>query len=149
MAKDSSFSESISKTIQKQKKQIDANLCNLVRELMHSIIDYTPVGKQWYGNRYNATPGELVNNWQPAINSVNSNLQQRAGPNKTGAHRRVDGVVKNGTFTKDAFVTFTNATPYAFRAEYAGWPAPEWSGATGPYRMVGKGIADILSKYGK
>lgn len=144
-----SFSDKLKAITAKQKKEIDSNICLFSRQLFHSIIEYTPVGKEWYGKFHNDKPGWLVNNWQPAINSIDLSLQQRAGKNKTGAHKRIDTVVINGSFLRDGYVTLTNNVPYAFRAEYAGWPAPEWSGSTGPYGMVRKSVIDIMSKYGK
>ena len=39
--------------------------------------------------------------------------------NKEGAHRRIDGVIQRGIFTKDNFVSFSNSTDYAC-AEYGG-----------------------------
>lgn len=144
-----SFSDKLKAITAKQKKEIDSNICLFSRQLFHSIIEYTPVGQEWYGKFHNDKPGWLVNNWQPAINSVDTSLQQRAGKNKTGAHKRVDTVVINGSFLRDGYVTLTNNVHYAFRAEYAGWPAPEWSGKVGPYGMVRKSVIDIMSKYGK
>lgn len=144
-----SFSDKLKAITSKQKKEIDAKICLFSRELFHSIIEYTPVGKEWYGNFHNEKPGWLVNNWQPAVNSTNTSLQQRSGPNKTGAHRRIDGAITNGSFIKDGYVTLTNNVPYAFRAEYAGWPAPQWTGSTGPYGMVRKSVVDVISKYGR
>lgn len=144
-----SFSDKLKAITAKQKKEIDSNICLFSRQLFHSIIEYTPVGQEWYGKFHNDKPGWLVNNWQPAVNSINLSLQQRAGKNKTGAHKRIDTVVINGSFLRDGYVTLTNNVHYAFRAEYAGWPAPEWSGKVGPYGMVRKSIIDIMSKYGK
>ena len=144
-----SFSDKLKAITSKQKKEIDAKICLFSRELFHSIIEYTPVGKEWYGNFHNEKPGWLVNNWQPAVNSTDISLQQRSGPNKTGAHRRIDGAITNGSFLKDGYVTLTNSVPYAFRAEYAGWPAPQWTGSTGPYGMVRKSVVDVISKYGR
>lgn len=144
-----SFSDKLKAITAKQKKEIDSNICLFSRQLFHSIIEYTPVGQEWYGKFHNDKPGWLVNNWQPAVNSIDLSLQQRAGKNKTGAHKRVDTVVINGSFLRDGYVTLTNNVHYAFRAEYAGWPAPEWSGKVGPYGMVRKSVIDIMSKYGK
>lgn len=144
-----SFSDKLKAITAKQKKEIDSNICLFSRQLFHSIIEYTPVGQEWYGKFHNDKPGWLVNNWQPAVNSIDLSLQQRAGKNKTGAHKRIDTVVINGSFLRDGYVTLTNNVHYAFRAEYAGWPAPEWSGKVGPYGMVRKSVIDIMSKYGK
>ena len=147
MAARKSFADQVAKVIAKQKKEIDEACCRVVRELMHSIIDYTPVGKEWYGNFHNASPGTLVNNWQPTINSISLQYQQRRGPNKTGAHKRIDTTVVNGSFLKDGYVSFSNSTPHAYLAEVTGWPAPRWSGTVGPYEMMWKSILDILTKY--
>lgn len=144
-----SFSDKLKAITSKQKKEIDAKICLFSRELFHSIIEYTPVASEYVSSRYGSTPGWLVNNWQPAVNSTNTSLQQRSGPNKTGAHRRIDGAITNGSFLKDGYVTLTNSVPYAFRAEYAGWPAPQWTGSTGPYGMVRKSVVDVISKYGR
>lgn len=144
-----SFSDKLKAITAKQKKEIDSNICLFSRQLFHSIIEYTPVASEFWSSRYGTKPGWLVNNWQPSVNSVDLSLQQRVGPNKTGAHKRVDTIVVNGSFLRDGYVTFTNNVPYAFRAEYAGWPAPEWSGRVGPYGMIRKSVVDIMSKYGK
>lgn len=143
-----SFSEKLKQIAKKQLKEVDAITCNISRDLFHTIVDKTPVGLPEYpGGKYNPSPGELVNNWQSAVNSINTNKQQRPGPNKTGAHKRIDTTIVNGSFVKDGFVSFTNSTSYVNLAENIGWPEPTWTGKTGPYMMVKNSIADILSKY--
>ena len=147
-----SFSDKLRKIANKQLKEVDQSVCKIARDFCHSVVELTPVGKSEYESRGGRTweniPGELVNNWQPAVNSINTSLQQRPGPSKTGAHKRIDTTIVNGTFKQDAYISFTNATPYVNLAEKIGWPEPRWSGKTGPYAMVSRSIAEILSKYG-
>lgn len=149
MASRKSFTEQMAKAIEKQKKVIDETCCQISRELFKLVVEYTPVGKDNYWGIYypNAKPGTLVNNWQPAVNSINLSTQQRAGPDKSGAIRRIDGLIKNGSFIADGYVSLSNSTPYAYMAEYIGWPKPKWRGVTGPYAMVRKALTDTTSKY--
>ena len=145
------FSEKLAQIAKKQMKEVDSAICKMSRELFHQIVNLTPVGKNEYisagGKVWYNTPGELVNNWQPAVMSVDTNLQQRPGPNKTGAHKRIDTVIVNGSFLTDGYVSFANSTPYVMNAENIGWPEPRWTGRTGPYLMVKTSIAEIISKY--
>ena len=86
-----SFSDKIKKSIKNTKNQIDWGITNLSHDLFHLIVDKTPVGRELDGDD---SPGMLVNNWQPAIGRIELKLQQRPGPNKQGAHRRIDGVIQ-------------------------------------------------------
>lgn len=138
-----SFSDKIKKSIKNTKNQIDWGITNLSHDLFHLIVDKTPVGRELDGDD---SPGMLVNNWQPAIGRIELKLQQRPGPNKQGAHRRIDGVVQRGNFMKDNFVTFSNSTEYAWRAEYGGWEEPRWNGSP-PYYMIRDSLIEISSKY--
>lgn len=143
-----SFSEKLKKIAKKQLKEVDASCCQIARDTFHLIVDKTPVGLPEYPNgKYNPKPGELVNNWQSAVNTISMALQQRPGPSKTGAHKRIDTTIINGSFMKDGFVSFTNSTSYVNLAENIGWPAPMWTGKTGPYMMIKNSVADIISKY--
>lgn len=143
-----SFSDKIRKIANKQLKEVDQSVCKIARDFCRSVVELTPVGLSEYPGGLINVPGELVNNWQPAVNSINTSLQQRPGPSKTGAHKRIDTIIVNGTFKQDGYISFTNATPYVNLAEKIGWPEPRWSGKTGPYAMVSRSIAEILSKYG-
>lgn len=143
-----SFADKLRKIANKQLKEVDQNVCKIARDFCHSVVELTPVGLSEYPGGLINVPGELVNNWQPAVNSINTSLQQRPGPSKTGAHKRIDTIIVNGTFKQDGYISFTNATPYVNLAEKIGWPEPRWSGKTGPYAMVSRSIAEILSKYG-
>ena len=143
-----SFSDKLRKIANKQLKEVDQSVCKIARDFCHSVVALTPVGLSEYPGGLINVPGELVNNWQPAVNSINTSLQQRPGPSQTGAHKRIDTIIVNGTFKQDGYISFTNATPYVNLAEKIGWPEPRWSGKTGPYAMVSRSIAEILSKYG-
>ena len=147
-----SFSQQLRKIAKKQMSEVDGNICNIARDLFHSIADLTPVGKTEYvtagGKVWHNIPGELVNNWQPAVNYIKTKLQAVPGPKREGIHKRIDTTIINGSFKKDGFVSFTNITPYVNLAENVGWLPPRWSGRTGPYGMVKNSIAMILSKYG-
>lgn len=146
-----SFSDKLKQITQKQLKEVDETICDISRDLFKTIVDKTPVGKSEYvtasGKVWFNIPGELVNNWQSAVNSILLKIQSRPGPEKTGAIKRIDRTIVNGSFKKDGFVSLTNSTPYANMAENIGWPAPRWSGRTGPYFMVKNSIAEILAKY--
>ncbi len=143
-----SFSEKLKKIAQKQLKEVDSSCCQIARDTFHLVVDNTPVGLPEYPNgKINPSPGELVNNWQSGVNSIVLSKQQRPGPSKTGAHKRIDTTIVNGSFMKDGFVSLTNSTSYANLAENIGWPKPKWSGVTGPYHMIKNSVVEILSKY--
>lgn len=138
-----SFSEKIAKSIKNTKNKVDWQTVNLAHDLFHLIVDKTPVGREIDGDD---SPGQLVNNWQPAVSGITIKVQQRPGPNKEGAHRRIDGVIQRGIFTKDNFVSFSNSTEYTWRAEYGGWEEPRWRGSP-PYYMIRDSLIEISSKY--
>lgn len=137
-----SFLDSISKFTEKAKNQIDWNATRIARDTFHATIEYTPVGDK----AVDPHPGLLVNNWNPAVYSYDFGQQQRPGPNKTGAHRRVDAIIQRGIFNTDTFVTLCNSTEYAWMVEYGGWPEPRWRN-TPPYGMMRKAISEIVNKY--
>lgn len=143
-----SFTDSISKSVEKTKKQIDWTMTKIAKDLFVSIVNYTPVGNP----DVDPHPGLLVNRWQVGLNSVNTNVQQRPSPTKSGPLRRIDGQVQRGIFLKDGYISFTNSSEYAWRAEWGGWNSGatagegRWTG-TEPYHMVEKSLIDIASKY--
>lgn len=142
------FASSISKFVEKAINQIDWNATKIARDLFHATVEYTPVGDK----SIDPHPGLLVNNWNPAVYSYDFGRQQRPGPSKTGAHRRIDAIIQRGIFRKDTFVTLCNSTEYAWRAEYGGWNFGQTAGegrwlGTPPYRMVSKAISEIANKY--
>ena len=91
-----SFSDKLKQITQKQLKEVDETICDISRDLFKTIVDKTPVGKSEYvtasGKVWFNIPGELVNNWQSAVNSILLKIQSRPGPEKTGAIKRIDRI---------------------------------------------------------
>lgn len=143
-----SFTESIAKSTARTKKDIDYTITSIAKELFKCIVNYTPVGNP----EVDPHPGQLVNSWQVGLNSINTNVQQRPSPTKTGPLRRIDGQVQRGIFLKDGYISFTNSSEYAWRAEWGGWNSGvtagegRWTG-TEPYHMVERAFIDVASKY--
>lgn len=144
-------SDVVSKWVKATRKSVDAKCVRIIRELFTLVIERTPVSEPKWGHS-----GRLVGNWQTTLNGFNYSLQNQYSPNRSGPLRRMQAVVKLGTFVNgDAFITLCNGTHYAYRAEALGWPLDGvnhegwyWSGRVGPYRMVGLSILDITKKYG-
>lgn len=135
------FSAQVELSKKLTEERIDFAVTKIARELFNTIIEKTPVGES-------PTRGTLVNNWQAAVNSFDESLSSRPAPSRSGPSRRMELIITKGNFlAKDAFVTLTNATDYAWRAEFGGWTPPQWRG-TPPYGMVRLSLAEIASKYG-
>lgn len=133
------FADSIRTHNLKVKQQVSNKVLAIATELFTEIVNGTPVDKgvlknNWYGgtgNVYNASYNE-----HSASAGGMSSLTQIA------ALRAYTGFVG-----KDGSISLSNSTPYGFRAEYAGWPAPDWTGRVGPYAMIAKAFIKVAPKY--
>jgi hypothetical protein len=141
------FSDVVGKFCQDTPKRIDMACVKITRLLFKTVIEYTPVSD---GTGHE---GRLVGNWQTMINGYNHLQQARYSPTRSGPLRRMQSTVNLGTFLRDdAYVTMTNSTDYAYRAEYLGWREYPYAGKKGldgmgsPYRMVARGMLDITTK---
>ncbi len=138
------FLDSIRINVMKMKAQINTSVLEVATDLFKHTITYSPVLK-----------GVLINNWYTATNGATNMSFVEASRSKTGSDSlaRVAALVASREFAgKDGQISLSNSTPYAYRAEYVGWPAddPEsknWSGKIGPYAMVRKALVVTSTKY--
>lgn len=139
------FIASLTSNIQNLKAEVNRKVYNISIELFLRIVERTPspsnkghqarglLANQWYvssGNNFSSSLGSSISN--TGSDSVSRINAMRGG-------RVFDG--KNGT------VTLANNVPYAYRAEMLGWPAPDWTGTVGPYRMVALSLQEIGAKH--
>lgn len=139
------FADSIRINVMKMKAEINRGVLEIATDLFKNTVTYSPVLK-----------GVLVNNWYTAEGAGSVNLTfVDANRSKVGTDSlaRVAALVASRQFAgQDGEVSFTNSTPYAYRAEYIGWPEddPEsknWTGKVGPYAMVRKALVTTSTKY--
>lgn len=131
------FGDSVNLNCQKILERIDKKCYSIAWNLFTTIVHATPVLK-----------GELINNWFPlAGNSFSSEITSSLSLSGSGSLTRINALVNSKQFYgKDGVMTMTNNLSYAANAEYLGWPAPQWSGKVGPYRMVGMSLAKIAAE---
>lgn len=137
------FASGVGKSAAKMQKQVNDAVNNRATELFKTIISKTPIG-------LSDTKGQLINNWYVGYGKGKYNRSKGAAPNTSGmnSYNQVATIAKSYEFLgKDGEISFANSVNYAFRAEYAGWPAPKWSGKIGPYAMVRNSLTEIASKY--
>jgi hypothetical protein len=128
-------------------QQVNTKVYKIAWELFTSVIDFTPSPT----NPGPYAKGLLVNAWFPAEKGASPARSSNISPNGSDSRSRVNAMAANGTefLEKDGKITLTNNTPYAYRAEYLGWPEsdnPMWKNR-GPYRMVARSLQKIAAKY--
>jgi len=134
------FGASIKAFGDKTKREVNDKIVEIAMELFTEIVKETPVDK-----------GVLINNWYTGTgsqynNSYNENMTDRSGMASYGQIATLRSY--KGFLGTDSTVSMSNSTPYAFRAEYAGWPqADGWSGRVGPYAMIAKAFIQVVPKY--
>lgn len=142
------FADSVKLSAEKMQTQLNAKVIEIATDLFSTTVGKTPVGSS-------PTKGELIDNWYVGLgvgnyNKTNTLSRDTSG---TGSYARATSLSGATEFSgKDGEVSFTNTTPYGYRAEYFGWnfSAPEgrWRG-TSPYRMMANSLSAIVAKYGK
>jgi hypothetical protein len=125
------FASSIKAFNKKVTQEVSDSVVEIANELFTEIVKETPVDK-----------GVLINNWyvgkgrgvyNGAYDANSANPDGMSSLNQISSLRGYTGFLG-----RDGAVSLSNSTPYGFRAEYAGWPKPEWTGRIGPYAMIAK-----------
>jgi hypothetical protein len=133
------FADSIRASRDKVKRQVNDKIVNIATELFTEVVHGTPVDK-----------GVLINNWYADTGSAYNSSYNENSASKDGMSSLTQ-IASLKTYTGfvggDSSVSLSNSTPYGFRAEYAGWPTPEWTGRVGPYAMIGKAFIKVVPKY--
>jgi hypothetical protein len=142
------FAKSVATNIAKLKARVNAQCYQLARELFTSIVVLSPSP----GNPGPFADGLFANQWYPSdgpeFSSEVGTSEAQAGDESL---LRIATILDpdNGKqfFEKDGAVTMTNNLPYSSLVETWGWPFPQWTGRSGPYRMVALSIQAIAAKY--
>jgi hypothetical protein len=133
------FAASILAFNKKVERQISNKIIAIACELFTEVVTGSPVDK-----------GVLINNWYAGTGKVRNGSYSETMTNKQGmASLNQIASLKSytGFIGRDGAVSISNSTPYGFRAEYAGWPQPVWSGKVGPYAMIAKAFIKVVPKY--
>jgi len=133
------FADSIKAFQKKATGEVNAKVNDIAMELFNEVVKGTPVDK-----------GVLINNWYVGSGKVynTSYSENSASKDGMGSLTRIAALKLDTSFLrKDGAVSLTNSTPYGFRAEYAGWPYPQWTGRVGPYAMIAKAFITVVPKY--
>lgn len=131
------FADSVRANSQKILTHVNKKCYSITWQLFTSVVYLTPVLK-----------GELINSWYPKIgagfSSEKSSSYSKSG---SGSLSRINSIMGGNVFHgKDGVITMANNENYAYRAEMLGWPAPEWSGKVGPYRMVALSLRKVAAE---
>lgn len=133
-----SFAESVQANCKRVLEEVDRKCYSITWQLFTTIVHKTPV-----------LTGALTNNWFPAVGANNYSAETTTTLSKSGSGSlsRINSLSgKKLFYGRDNVVTLTNNLSYAFRAEYEGWPAPQWSGKVGPYAMVRTSLLKVASE---
>ncbi len=139
------FGDGVKASAERMQKQVNAATLARASELFTTIIGNTPIG-------ISDTKGQLINNWHVGFGKGKYNRNITSSYKTSGINSRNEVSKLKGSVEflgKDGEVSFTNSVSYAFRAEYAGWPEPKWTGRVMPYGMVRNSLAAIAAKYKK
>ncbi len=134
-----SFAASIRAFNKKVKLEVGMKVIEIATNLFTEVVNGTPVES-----------GILINNWYVGFGKTYNTGYNALSKSSVGMASRTQ-IASLRTFTgfvgRDGSVSLTNSTPYGFRAEYAGWPTPTWSGRVGPYAMIAKAFIKVVPKY--
>lgn len=140
------FSDSVRKTSEKMKNQINNTATEIAKDLFETAVFLTPVSDPNQKKR-----GELKNNWHIGIGIGVRQKSYSTIFNILGTEsiQQISTIKNSKEFLgKDGEVSITNIVNYGFRAEYAGWPAPRWKNSH-PYAMMRNSLTLVSSKYKK
>lgn len=132
-----SFTDAINLGIEKVMRAVDKKCYSITFDWFTAVVRNTPVLK-----------GHLINSWYPQVGRGFSN-EVETSYSKTGSASlsRINALANSGTFyKKNGAMTMTNNLDYSRRAEYDGWPTPQWSGKVGPYAMVRLSLLNVAMK---
>lgn len=133
------FADSIKAFNAKVKKEVSDQVLSIATELFTEVVEGTPVDK-----------GVLINNWYAGTGTAYNGSYNPNGTSSDGmASLTQIASLKHyiGFLGRDGAVNVTNSTPYGFRAEYVGWPTPQWTGRVGPYAMIANAFIKVVPKY--
>ena len=142
------FGAGVGKSAEKMKQQVNKRIVEISIDLFSTITRNTPIGTS-------VTKGQLINNWHVGVGIGKYNRTQTSSYKVSGINSYNQIAKLKGSlefYAKNGEVSFSNSVSYAFRAEYAGWPQPRWSGQNKPgmsYGMVRNSLTAIAAKYRK
>lgn len=134
------FASSIRAFAERVQVEVSESVVEQATELFTEIVKGTPVDK-----------GVLINNWyvgkgrgvyNSAYDPNSMNVQGMSSYTQISSLRGYTGFLG-----RDGAVSLSNSTPYGFRAEYDGWPKPEWTGRVGPYAMIANAFIQVVPKF--
>jgi hypothetical protein len=131
-----SFADSVKVNCQRVLEHVNKKCYSITWQLFTSVVYKTPILK-----------GELINSWYPKVgpdfSSEKTTVYNKSG---AGSLSRINAIMNGNVFLgKDGVITMANNEDYSVRAEYLGWPSPQWSGRVGPYRMVALSIQKVAA----
>lgn len=133
------FADSIRASRDKVKRQVNNKVIEIAGDLYAEIVRGTPVDK-----------GVMINNWYVGYGNAYNGAYNENSRSTVGM-ASLTQIASLKTYTgfvgRDGKISLTNSTPYGFRAEYAGWPQPTWTGRVGPYAMIAKAFIKVAPKY--
>jgi len=141
------FADSVAKTATKMQEQVNAKAVEISTTLFTVLVSKTPIADGRYG-----LPGTLVNNWFVGygVGAYNKSFIPSPNPSANNSYSQIATIRNSKEFlSKDGEISLTNSTPYAYRAEILGWPAPLWSGRYGPYAMVRNTLTTVAPLFKK
>jgi hypothetical protein len=134
------FASSIGAFAKKVQVEVSESVVEQATELFTEIVKGTPVDKGVLINNWYVGKGRDVYNGAYDPNSMN--VQGMSSYTQISSLRGYTGFLG-----RDGAVSLSNSTPYGFRAEYAGWPTPQWTGRVGPYAMIANAFIKVVPKY--
>lgn len=139
------FATSVANNVAKLQQSINEKCYTIGIKLFLRTVSLTPSPTQ-RGAKH--ADGLLVNQWYPKDGpGFSTSLSSSQSDNGSGSISRIEGLRGGKQFLgKNGSITLANNVHYGFRAEMAGWPAPEWSGDVGPYRMIALALQEVAAR---
>ena len=134
------FADSIKNFNKKVKVEVSEQIIAIATDLFTEIVNETPVDEGVLINNWYAGTG--VGNYNSSYNEFSTSQDGMYSRMQIASLKRYTGFVG-----RDGAVSLSNSTPYAYRAEYIGWPQPQWSGRVGKYAMVAQAFIKVITKY--
>lgn len=148
----SAFLSSLARNINRVKSETNDAVYKITLELFRRIVERSPSPD----HPGPFAKGLLANQWYPQEGGFSSEKGTDTSSNGIASLNRIAAITRDGGsefLGKNGLITLSNNVDHAYRAEYAGWPAPEWSGKTGgdgrggPYRMVALSLQEVAARY--
>lgn len=120
-------SKDLLRNIEIVKHNLQENFKDSAKKIFDKVVELSPsvVDNQITGRKAPTSKGEFINNWFPALNSIDYSTTDNKSDEGKDSKERIsvffDKLGSASFFDKDFSITLSNSVDYAFKVEYLGW----------------------------